>query len=250
MPDDLKTLVNDLGRGRPTHLIVAEALRRRIALGGFEPNEALPPERELSRALGIGRATLRIALRQLAEEGLVSTTLGRNGGTVVLARGRTSRKERTRIVEEAESALHHTWEVRLALEPLAARLAATRASADEVAALLRLVGERAPTVDTYHTFDSRFHTGVARASDNPLLLESVERVRASFFTWANSLWLNVDWDVFVSVLGMEPGNAMEADHRPIAEAIAAGKPEEAQAAMVRHLEVSGERFRELLKHAR
>ena len=49
MPDDLKTLVNDLGRGRPTHLIVAEALRRRIALGGFEPNEALPSERELAR---------------------------------------------------------------------------------------------------------------------------------------------------------------------------------------------------------
>lgn len=45
---------------------------------------------------------------------------------------------------------------------------------------------------------------------------------------------------------MEPGDAMEADHQPIAETIAAGNPEEVQAAMVRHLEVAGERFRELL----
>ena len=164
----------------------------------------------------------------------------------MLARARTPRKERTRIVEEAESALHHTWEVRLALEPLAARLAATRASADEVAALLRLVGERAPTVDAYHTFDSRFHASVARASDNPLLLESVERARASFFTWANSLWLNVEGSNLGSVLGMDPETAMKADHGPIAEAIAARDPDEAQAAMARHLEVSGERFRELL----
>ena len=246
MPDDLKTLVNDLGRGRPTHLIVAEALRRRIVLGGFEPNEALPPERELARALGIGRATLRIALRQLAEEGLVSTTLGRNGGTVVLDGKRTSRTESARLVEEAESVLQHTLEVRLALEPLAARLAATRADTDEVASLLCLVRERAPTVDSYHTFDSRFHSGVAKASDNPLLLESVERARARLFTWANSLWLNVEGSNLAGVLGMDPETAMEADHGPIAEAIAARDPDEAQAAMVRHLEVSGERFREML----
>lgn len=246
MPDDLKALVDGLGRGRPTHLLVAEALRRRIALGGFAPNEALPPERELARALGIGRATLRIALRQLAEEGLVSTMLGRNGGTVVLGGGRTSRKESARIVEEAESALQHALEVRMALEPLAARLAATRAGSDEVAALLGLAGERAPTMDAYHTFDSRFHAGLARASKNPLLLESVERARASFFPWANALWLNVDGNDLASVLRMDRGTAMEADHRPIADAIAVGNPEEAQAAMVEHLETSGARFRRLL----
>ncbi len=249
MPDDLKTLVDDLGRGRPTHLIVAEALRRRIALGGFEPNEFLPPERELASALGIGRATLRVALRQLAEEGLVSTTLGRNGGTVVLGQGRTSCKERARLVEEAESVLRHTLEVRLALEPLAASLAATRASSDEIEELLCLVGQKTLLVDTYHTFDSRFHTGVARASKNPLLLESVEQARSHFFAWANSLWLNVEENELAGILHMEPGNAFERDHRPIAEAIAAGNTEQARTTMTRHLEISGERFRELLNRS-
>lgn len=153
-------------------------------------------------------------------------------------------------MEEAESALQHTLEARLALEPLAARLAATRAKADEVAALPSLVGQRAPTIDSYHAFDSRFHNGVAKASGNPLLLESVERAMASFFTRANSLWLNVGGSDLASVPGTEPETAMQVDHGPIAEAIAAGEPEEARAAMARHLEVSGARFRSSRNRAR
>lgn len=49
-----------------------------------------------------------------------------------------------------------------------------------------------PTIDSYHALDGRFRTGVAKASGNPLLLESIERARAGFPTRANSLRLNAD----------------------------------------------------------
>ena len=65
----LQDLVTDLGHGRPTHEIIADALHRRIALGGYEPGESLPAERELAVTLGIGRATLRAALRLLTGAG-------------------------------------------------------------------------------------------------------------------------------------------------------------------------------------
>ena len=217
-------------------------------MGGFQPEESLPPERALARTLGIGRTTLRTALRQLAEEGLVSTTLGRNGGTVVLASGRTTPTKRSLIVKEAEDALEHALEARLALEPLAARLAAARAGAGDRESLFHLLSQPARTLDAYHALDSRFHTQVARVSDNPLLPGLVERVRTHFFTWANSLWLNIDWRQLGSVR-TEPAEAFRTDHRPIAEAIAAGDAEKAHAAMARHLQISGEQFRELLHDA-
>ncbi|MFE5683020.1 winged helix-turn-helix domain-containing protein [Streptomyces sp. NPDC056512] len=62
-------------RQAASHAVVAEALRQRIALGGFGPGDRLPTERELSAAFGVGRNTVRQAVRELADEGLVTTTL-------------------------------------------------------------------------------------------------------------------------------------------------------------------------------
>src|SRR5712672_1611298 len=54
------------GDRRPTsHQVVAEILRHRIALGDFPPGSRLPTERELADVLGVGRNTVRAALRQL-----------------------------------------------------------------------------------------------------------------------------------------------------------------------------------------
>jgi GntR family transcriptional repressor for pyruvate dehydrogenase complex len=243
----LQELVTDLGHGRPTHEIIADALHRRIALGGYEPGELLPSERELSLTLGIGRATLRAALRRLQEEGLVSTRPGRAGGTTVLAAGRDT-PAGGRVDVERERELHDVGDVRAVLEPLSARRAAENSSADEAAELELLAGQRAVGVEAFTTLDTRFHIAVAAAGGNPLLLSLIERARADFFDWANALWFRMDLrerDDLDAVL-----DHSLAEHRPIAAAIAAGDAHKAERLMIKHIRAGVESYDEIFSRAR
>jgi GntR family transcriptional repressor for pyruvate dehydrogenase complex len=248
MADDLKDLVATLGHRRPTHDIVADALRRRIALGGYAPGEALPAERELAATLRIGRSALRTALRQLAAEGLVSTLPGRGGGTTVLAPERMVRAAGTQIDEARAGALEDVVDVRTALEPLAARRAAERATPADTAQLAAVVAEDADTMEAYTTLDTRFHIAVARASGNQLLVALVERAREDFFAWANDLWFHMD----LRARGDAQAelNAALAEHRPIAAAIVAGDPGAAELLMRAHVAQGAEGYREIFQRAR
>lgn len=241
----MKELVSSIGRGRPTHVIVAEALRRQIALGRLQPGDSLLSERELSQQLGIGRTTLRQAIKILVAEGWVDTKLGRGGGTVVLEDGLKSRDDLSHMFEQYKTTVEQTYEFRLALEPVAAGLAALRATEVQTRALFEIFGEPARTMNVYHSLDSKFHTKVAEASGNPLMLEAIENSRAEFFTWANVLWLNADWRGIRTKWG-DPERASEEDHRPIAEAIANRAPERARLGMEQHLKTARELFEELL----
>jgi GntR family transcriptional repressor for pyruvate dehydrogenase complex len=248
MADDLKDLVATLGHGRPTHDIVADALRRRIALGGYEPGEALPAERELAATLRIGRAALRTALRQLAAEGLVSTLPGRGGGTTVLAPERPARAAAGEIQAERASALEDVVDVRAALEPLSARRAAERATAGEKALLEAVVADEAETVEAYTMLDTRFHIAVARASGNELLLALVERAREDFFAWANDLWFRLDLQARDDARAEL--NASIAEHGSIAAAIVAGDPDAAEGLMRAHVAQGAADYREIFRRGR
>jgi GntR family transcriptional regulator, transcriptional repressor for pyruvate dehydrogenase complex len=247
MPDDLTDLVATLGHGRSTHEIVADALRRRIALGGYEPGETLPAERELAATLHIGRAALRTALRQLAAEGLVSTMPGRGGGTTVLAPERTTRAA-GQIDAARASALEDVVDVRTAIEPVSARRAAERASPQDKAMLEAVVAHDADTIEAYTTLDTRFHIAVARASGNRLLLTLVERAREDFFAWANDLWFHMDLQARDDV--QAELNAAIAEHRPIAAAIVAGDADTAERLMRAHVAEGAAGYREILQRAR
>jgi len=243
----LQDLVTDLGHGRPAHEIIAEALHRRIALGGYEPGESLPSERELAETLGIGRATLRAALRLLTEQGLVSTRPGRAGGTTVLAADRDT-PAGGRVEAERERELHEVGDVRQVLEPLSARRAAEQISSDDAAALQRLAGQQAIGIEAFTTLDTRFHIAVAAATGNPLLRSLIERARENFFDWANALWFRMDLrerDDLGAVL-----DHSLAEHRPIAAAIAAGDARRAERLMSRHIRAGVESYAEIFSRAR
>ena len=65
---------------RRAHEYVAEQIRRVVVLRVVAPGSRLPYEQELARALGVSRATITQALRQLEREGLVEVRRGRGGG--------------------------------------------------------------------------------------------------------------------------------------------------------------------------
>ena len=96
---------------------VAERIREAIASSRFPPGARLI-ERELCELMGVSRTSVREALRELESEGLVST----EGGRIAVAE------------ISAKDALE-TYEVRAALESLAARLFARRATPDQMRAL-------------------------------------------------------------------------------------------------------------------
>lgn len=163
------------------HEEVAEQLRRGIALRLVGATGVLPPERDLARQFGVGRATVQKAVALLVAEGLVERRRGRRGGTfvvhaavgddrvpAVIERLRASRDE----IEEALA-------FRLAVEPAAAALAAIAATEADLQAVTVAAAAAAAARDDsdFMEHDTAFHLAVGRATGNRFLADAIERVR-------------------------------------------------------------------------
>ncbi|MDR6865679.1 GntR family transcriptional repressor for pyruvate dehydrogenase complex [Microbacterium resistens] len=231
--------------GAASHEAVAEVLKRRILLGGFSTDDRLPTERELAEVLEVSRNTVRRAVRQLAAEGVVETTLGRTGGTRVVARRLDDGAERATAVASFQRALDAHTEYRSLIEPPAAELAALRASDADRAAIDAALSMRADDLASYHRADTLIHLSIARASGNPMLAEAVTAARAQMFSDTNVLWLHAEWhDVYGD--GEQLETVLRRDHEPIVEAIRRSDADGARTEMLAHLRESHGQFTRLL----
>src|SRR3954453_385302 len=108
---------------------LADSITDTILKNALKPGARLPSEREMREQFGVGRGTLREALRVLEAEGLITVRSGPHGGLVV-AKPDANRLARLLILLLlAESAtLRHVFDVRIVLEPLAAAEAAQKAA--------------------------------------------------------------------------------------------------------------------------
>jgi len=81
-----KQIADELQRDTGEHLYrqIGTLIRQRIERGDLKPGDALPPQRELCRLIQTSEVTVRRALQELADEGLIDAHVGR--GTLVLAR--------------------------------------------------------------------------------------------------------------------------------------------------------------------
>ena len=168
----------------PAHELVLAQLRRSIHLGHFGAGDKLPPERELAKLLGVSRTTVREAVRVLEGEGLVEIRRGSAGGISVKPQsmGRTELRRRMREFEEI-------IEFRLALEPMAARLAAERRTKADIVALdkafewLAAIAETGAegAVSDWVRADGEYHLLIARMARNARLLNAIEEARAGMF---------------------------------------------------------------------
>ncbi|QPK82881.1 GntR family transcriptional regulator [Corynebacterium qintianiae] len=70
---------------KPTYVVIAEELRRRIEARELKSGDRLPPERELVEEFGVARMTVRHALDLLQAEGMIDRRRGRAGGTFARA---------------------------------------------------------------------------------------------------------------------------------------------------------------------
>jgi DNA-binding FadR family transcriptional regulator len=160
---------------RGLHGEVVHTIGLRIVSGDILPGEPLPPEDELVGDLSVSRTVVREAVRVLAAKGLVEARP--KTGTRVRPRSDWNIGDPDVLSWRLETSPNHelfaeTVEIRLALEPLAARLAAARATDAEIAGITEaLEGMKAgvATQAAYLAADLLFHDRILAACHNELL---------------------------------------------------------------------------------
>ncbi|MEV4673234.1 MULTISPECIES: FadR/GntR family transcriptional regulator [Actinomadura] len=150
---------------------VIAQLRDEIVGGNWPVGAKIPPEPVLAESLGVGRNTVREAVRALTHAGLLESRQG--DGTYVRATSELSGAVRRRL-ERAE--LIEILEVRRGLEVEAARLAATRRTEADIAAIAVALGRRdaalaAGAHETFVEADLAFHMAVVEATHNRVLTD-------------------------------------------------------------------------------
>ena len=211
--------------------VLADILREKILEGELDEGADLPNERDLGVQSGLSRASVREALRILEGEGLITTRLGRNGGSAVVRPSSATIERSVGIfIRGQRIRFEAVLEARAAIEPPSARFAALhRAEADlqEIRnshAKLELASA-ASDVPAYVRANLDWHVQVVRASHNELLIAFISAV-------SQSVYVATDLEGFNSV---EVRNAVIRAHLRVMEAIEAGDGDAAARRMGRHV---------------
>src|SRR3954447_5578905 len=110
---------------------IAEQLLGQIGSRALKPGDALPSERELTESFGVGRSSIREALRMLESQGVI---VAANGGAFVVAGAANPLNSSLRLLFtlDERAGMHDLYELRRILECEAAALAAERRSEDHL----------------------------------------------------------------------------------------------------------------------
>lgn len=210
---------------------IADQLRALIERGEFAPGSRLPPERDLATQLGVSRPSVREALIALEVEGRVEVRMG--SGIYV----REAAPRAAAVVHEAESPLE-TIRARALIEGELAAQAARQMKRAQIAGLreaIALMTQESAAGQTPTQGDRLFHTRIAEASDNSVLLRVVSELfderHNPLFEQLGSHFENArSWAIAID------------EHKAVVDAIARQDAVAAREAMVRHLANSHERF--------
>lgn len=209
--------------------VVAGRIRAMIRDGGLEAHDRLPTEQELVGRLGVSRTVVREAVKQLAAMGLVAIERGR--GTYVA--GQDTLMNCIRLVRTAMTVssreLAQFIELRAAIEYYAVRLAAERATPEEVAELTLLCEEmirEGQEPAEARRLDLRLHLRFVELAGVKLMRDIMEIIQE--FVWEG---MQRTWPT-----RPVPGEN-ETLHMTIVEAIRDHDPDAAERALRRHMEL-------------
>jgi GntR family transcriptional repressor for pyruvate dehydrogenase complex len=177
-PVSRTTLTGDISRKMVTHLI----------RGDWASGERIPSERELCQQLGVGRASLREALKALEIMGMIETRLG--DGTYVCQRSEfLSRPLLWAITSSSEAEIQELVEARKLIEVELAGLAAERATPSDLKEIGLHLDEMENSTGDLNQFqrsDIAFHLAIAQASHNRILMNALLLIRNLLQNWIGS----------------------------------------------------------------
>lgn len=206
-----------------------------VVSGRYAVGDRLPAETELAETFTVSRPVIREALMRLQADGLVTARQG--SGTFV---AKVPPRQIVKLAPRASVAgILRVFEVRIALEGQAARLAATRRSAAELAAIGKALQDMRAALEEGKSAmeaDFAFHRHVAVASGNMTLVEILDSLAATV-TSGMTVALGITRQ------GTRQRMARVIDeHVRIYDAIAASEPDSAELAMRYHIDQARKRL--------
>jgi GntR family transcriptional repressor for pyruvate dehydrogenase complex len=225
-----------LGGNIPSTTAVAEVTRRLLdyfTSGAVEPDDRLPPERQLAASMGVGRSAVREAIAALELLGVVTVRPG--SGTYL--RGRASELLPQTLSWGMLIGAPKTRElidVRHGLEVQAARQAATSIDVDgleELTGYLAEMESNKASFDRFVAADMKFHQAIAAAAGNSLLDDLLQSVRSLIRVWVER-----------ALNDSEHAEVTCGEHRAVLAALATRDPDRAAAAMSVHMNSAAARL--------
>jgi GntR family transcriptional repressor for pyruvate dehydrogenase complex len=206
-----------------------------ISIGKLKPGQRLSSERELCKQFGVGRSSLREALRSLAVMGILE---GRVGEGTYIAKDSQSYLKKTAqwgLLFDPKN-LNDLLETRLMLESQTSFLAAQRATGDDIENLKKTLDDLNDSADhpeRYLELDLQFHLDIAQATQNSVLHNLLGMTRGYLKESIK--------DILIQSTLKKTKARMELSlhgHLEIFEAIRTGQAEKSRQVMIKHIQTS------------
>jgi GntR family transcriptional regulator, transcriptional repressor for pyruvate dehydrogenase complex len=211
---------------------IVEQIIDLISRGVLKPGERLPSEKELCRRFGVGRTTIREALRSLAVMGILDGRVGE--GTFVSADNRKYLEKALQwglVIDRKD--VSDLVETRLMLESQTAYTAAAKATEEnlqEMAEALEGMQRSLDLPEQYLEHDLRFHLAIARGTQNPILYNLLSMTRGYLQTWISE---SLSKPSARKMRARAESSVLE--HQRILQALRKHNPEDARQAMTDHI---------------
>lgn len=205
---------------------VSYQIETAILMGILTEGDRLPTESALASELGISPITLRQSLAALRTKGLIETSRGRSGGSVIRRQIELTDSElRHKLRDTSTEALRDLGDLRIAVASMSARLAAARADRQNVQDLEDLARRHRETTDerARRRLDSRFHVAISVGAQSSRLTSVTLQLEAELMT----LWWGVPADAGREDIAVD-------QHRAIVQAISARDDDAAASAAEQH----------------
>lgn len=198
-----------------------------IVSGHYAPGASLPPEPTLCEELGVSRTVIREAVKSLVAKGLLVT--GPKLGTRVLPSEQWNWFDPSVVIWQSKAGLTRDFlrdlqELRRVVEPAAVRLAAERATREDIAEIEAAYAGMKDAIENggdYVTSDLRFHQGLLRACHNRMVVQMSKALGAL---------LRTSFEISTS---KPDGPAQSLPlHRAVLDAVAAHQPQKAERAIL------------------
>ena len=205
-----------------------DLLGEAIVMGRYPVGSSLPPEPLLCEELGVSRTVIREAVKSLIAKGLLVT--GPKLGTRVLAQEQWNWFDPDVVAWQSRAGLSREFlrdlqELRRIVEPAAARLAAERATDQDITELEAAYAGMKLSIDEggdYVSSDLRFHQGLLRTGRNRMLGQMSKALGAL---------LRTSFEISTTARPDGPAASLPL-HRAVLDAVIARSPEAAERAII------------------
>lgn len=209
---------------KPLPVLAADEITKLIVDGVFKPGDRLPNEYELAQRLGVGRSTVREAIKLLVSQNVLEIHRG-NGTFVCEQTGVAADPLGLKFIPGKKKLGLDLCEIRFMIEPKIAMLAAQNATPEEVDQMQALCDEIRDQIyagENYGEKDRELHTLIATCTRNSVIPNLIPI-------------LNEAIPLFIDITRQQVKMETIQTHQAVVDAIRARDPQAAYDAMWQHL---------------